>query len=83
MRRELPDKKNLNFRQQGQKPQVSLTLSPAILNLNEPGEESIPKDHRLDVSTVTQQTLGVFSHVIRRYSRYNSETKTIKNELIF
>jgi len=51
-------------KQQGQKPQVALTLSPAILNLNEPGEESIPKDHRLDVSTVTQQTLGVFSHVI-------------------
>jgi len=50
-------------KQQGQKPQVSLTLSSAILNLNEPGEESIPKDHRLDVSTVTQQTLGVFSHV--------------------
>ncbi|XP_056645025.1 general transcription factor IIF subunit 2 [Diorhabda carinulata] len=48
----------------GQKAQVSLTLSSAILNLNEPGQESIPKDHRLDVSTVTQQTLGVFSHVI-------------------
>ncbi|XP_028128657.1 general transcription factor IIF subunit 2 [Diabrotica virgifera virgifera] len=47
----------------GQKAQVSLTLSSAILNLNEPGQESIPKDHRLDVSTVTQQTLGVFSHV--------------------
>jgi len=49
---------------QGQKPQVSLTLSPAILNLNEAGEESIPKDHRLDFSAVTQQTLGVFSHMI-------------------
>ncbi|XP_018571046.1 general transcription factor IIF subunit 2 [Anoplophora glabripennis] len=48
----------------GQKAQVSLTLSSAILNLNEPGQESIPKDHRLDVSTVTQQTLGVFSHVV-------------------
>ncbi|XP_066260601.1 general transcription factor IIF subunit 2 [Euwallacea similis] len=51
-------------KQQGQKPQVSLTLSAPILSLNEPGEESIPKDHRLDVSTVTAQTLGVFSHVI-------------------
>ncbi|KAJ8920930.1 hypothetical protein NQ315_015723 [Exocentrus adspersus] len=48
----------------GQKAQVSLTLSSAILNLHEPGQESIPKDHRLDVSTVTQQTLGVFSHVV-------------------
>ncbi|KAJ3654908.1 hypothetical protein Zmor_014061 [Zophobas morio] len=48
----------------GPKAQVSLTLSSAILNLSEPGEEPIPKDHRLDVSKVTQQTLGVFSHVI-------------------
>ncbi|XP_023020542.1 transcription factor TFIIFbeta [Leptinotarsa decemlineata] len=48
----------------GQKAQVALTLSTAILNLNEPGQESIPKDHRLDVSTVTQQTLGVFSHAV-------------------
>ncbi|KAK9877985.1 hypothetical protein WA026_020199 [Henosepilachna vigintioctopunctata] len=48
----------------GQKPQVSLTLSSAILNIHEEGQESIPKDHRLDVSTVTQQTLGVFSHVM-------------------
>ncbi|XP_065172690.1 general transcription factor IIF subunit 2 [Atheta coriaria] len=49
---------------QGQKPQVSLTLSQTILNLNDAGEEPIPKDHRLDFSTVTQQTLGVFSHMI-------------------
>ncbi|KAK5645951.1 hypothetical protein RI129_004415 [Pyrocoelia pectoralis] len=47
----------------GQKAQVSLTLSPAVLTLGEVGEENIPKDHRLDVSTVTQQTLGVFSHM--------------------
>ncbi|XP_060518283.1 general transcription factor IIF subunit 2 [Cylas formicarius] len=51
-------------KQQGQKPQVSLTLSSPILNLSDSNEGSIPKDHRLDVSTVTQQTLGVFSHVI-------------------
>ncbi|KAH1001781.1 hypothetical protein HUJ04_005750 [Dendroctonus ponderosae] len=31
-------------KQQGQKPQVSLTLSPAILNLNEPGEETEKSD---------------------------------------
>lgn len=47
----------------GQKAQVALTLSEAVLCLKEPGEENIPKDHRLDVSTVTRQTLGVFSHV--------------------
>ncbi|KAK4879415.1 hypothetical protein RN001_007561 [Aquatica leii] len=47
----------------GQKAQVSLTLSPAVLSLGKVGEEDIPKDHRLDVSIVTQQTLGVFSHM--------------------
>lgn len=46
----------------GQKPQVSLTLSDDVLAL---GEEKIPKNHRLDVSVVTRQTLGVFSHMIR------------------
>lgn len=43
----------------GQKAQVSLTLSESVLCL---GDESIPKDHRLDVSMVTRQTMGVFSH---------------------
>ncbi|GAB0092915.1 General transcription factor IIF subunit 2 [Sergentomyia squamirostris] len=46
----------------GQKAQVSLTLSDAVINLDP--EEKIPKDHRLDVSVVTKQTLGVFSHVV-------------------
>jgi len=46
----------------GQKAQVSLTLSESVLCLKEPGEQNIPKDHRLDVSLVTRQTLGVFSH---------------------
>ncbi|PSN48298.1 General transcription factor IIF subunit 2 [Blattella germanica] len=31
--------------------------------VKEPGEENIPRDHRLDVSGITHQTLGVFSHV--------------------
>ncbi|KAK9883549.1 hypothetical protein WA026_001729 [Henosepilachna vigintioctopunctata] len=48
----------------GQKSQVSLTLSSAITNMHEDGQESIPKDFSLNVSTVTQQTLGVFSHVM-------------------
>ncbi|XP_067013798.1 general transcription factor IIF subunit 2 [Anabrus simplex] len=47
----------------GQKAKVSLTLSESVLCLKEPGEENIPKDHRLDVSAVTHQTLGVFSHI--------------------
>ncbi|XP_073971889.1 transcription factor TFIIFbeta [Rhodnius prolixus] len=46
----------------GQKAQVSLSLSESVLCLKEPGEQNIPKDHRLDVSMVTKQTLGVFSH---------------------
>lgn len=53
------------FRVQGQKTKVSLTLSEATLSLNEDGEEQIPKDHRLDVSPIAQQTLGVFSHMTR------------------
>ncbi|XP_043283884.1 general transcription factor IIF subunit 2 [Venturia canescens] len=46
-----------------QKAEVSLRLSEAVLALKEPGEEEIPKQHRLDVTTVTTQMLGVFSHV--------------------
>ncbi|XP_015114332.1 general transcription factor IIF subunit 2 [Diachasma alloeum] len=47
----------------GHKAEVSLKLSEAVLALKEPDEEDIPKQHRLDVSTVSHQTLGVFSHV--------------------
>lgn len=52
-------------KQQGQKAQVSLTLSDAIINIDK--EEKIPRNHRLDVSVVTKQTLGVFSHMTRKY----------------
>ncbi|XP_026757338.2 general transcription factor IIF subunit 2-like [Galleria mellonella] len=48
----------------GQKAQVQLTLSEAVMCLKDPGEQSIPKEHHLDVSNVTRQTLGVFSHVV-------------------
>ncbi|XP_050446843.1 general transcription factor IIF subunit 2 isoform X3 [Cataglyphis hispanica] len=47
----------------GQKAEVSLKLSEAVLALKESREEEIPKQHRLDVTTVTRQMLGVFSHV--------------------
>ena len=53
------------LRNPGQKAEVSLRLSETVLALKEEGEEDIPKQHRLDVSTVTRQTLGVFSHIIR------------------
>ncbi|XP_011505530.1 PREDICTED: general transcription factor IIF subunit 2 [Ceratosolen solmsi marchali] len=46
-----------------QKAEVTLKLSEAVLALKEPGEHDIPKQHKLDVTTVIQQTLGVFSHL--------------------
>lgn len=45
----------------GQKAQVSLSLSQAVVKLDP--EEEIPTEHILDVSVVTKQTLGVFSHM--------------------
>lgn len=54
-------------KQNGQKPQVSLTLSDAVINLDP--HERIPREHRLDVSVVTKQTLGVFSHMIRELEK--------------
>ncbi|XP_013133988.1 PREDICTED: general transcription factor IIF subunit 2 [Papilio polytes] len=48
----------------GQKTQVQLYLSEGVLCLKEPGEQNIPKVHRLDVYNVTHQSLGVFSHVV-------------------
>lgn len=53
-------------RNPGQKAEVSLRLSEAVLALKESGEGEIPKQHRLDVTTVTRQMLGVFSHVARK-----------------
>ncbi|KAG6460870.1 general transcription factor IIF subunit 2 [Manduca sexta] len=48
----------------GQRAQVQLSLPEAVLCLKEKGEQSIPKEHRLNVSNVTRQSLGVFSHVV-------------------
>jgi hypothetical protein len=64
------------YRVSGQKTQVSLILSQAILAMkdeerkkNAAGKEvddlEIPQDHSLDVSAVTRQALGVFSHHTR------------------
>lgn len=36
------------------------------MNVSDDSSEKIPKDHRLDVSSITQQTLGVFSHMTRK-----------------
>lgn len=50
-------------KQQGQKAQVLLTLSDQVCKIDP--QENIPKDHKLDVTVVTKQTLGVFSHTVR------------------
>ncbi|KAM3964818.1 general transcription factor IIF subunit 2-like [Aphomia sociella] len=49
----------------GQRAQVQLSLSETVMCLKDSGEQSIPKEHRLDVSNVTRQSLGVFSHSVR------------------
>lgn len=48
----------------GQKAQVALTLSQDIVSMDP--TETIPKEHKLDVTVVTRQTLGVFSHSVRK-----------------
>jgi len=74
-------------RNPGCKAQVSLTLAESVLCLKEPGEENIPRHHHLDVSSVTCQTLGVFSHITRMliflqcYS-YPFESYCLKRALI-
>ncbi|XP_043258972.1 general transcription factor IIF subunit 2 isoform X1 [Colletes gigas] len=65
----------------GQKAEVSLKLSEAVLALKEPGEEEIPKQHRLDVTTVTKQMLGVFSHVMRKFP--TDISRTIYSKIYF
>ena len=46
----------------GQKPQIKLILSEAVLCLkDEEDKEDIPKEHILNVSTIKEQTLAVFS----------------------
>ncbi|XP_004930959.1 general transcription factor IIF subunit 2 [Bombyx mori] len=47
----------------GTRAKVQLSLSEAVLCLKDPGEQSIPKEHKLDVSNVNTQSLGVFSHI--------------------
>lgn len=54
----------------GQKAQVTLTLSDAIEKMDP--DEPIPKNHHLDVSIVTKQTLGVFSHQPSKFSFFFS-----------
>lgn len=57
----------------GQKAQVSLSLTQAVVNLDP--EEEIPTEHILDVSVVTKQTLGVFSHMVPSTTTGNNSSK--------
>ncbi|KAI8129623.1 General transcription factor IIF subunit 2 [Lucilia cuprina] len=57
----------------GQKAQVSLSLTQAVVKLDP--EEEIPTEHILDVSVVTKQTLGVFSHMGPPTSTTGKESK--------
>lgn len=52
-------------KQPGQKAQVSLLLDDCVNKIDP--EEPIPKHHHLDVTVVTKQTLGVFSHTSRKF----------------
>jgi len=67
----------------GQKAQVSLSLTPAVLALDP--EEKIPTEHILDVSQVTKQTLGVFSHMAPSDGKENSTTSAAQpdNEKLY
>lgn len=47
----------------GQKADVTLSLSEAVMVMKDADEKEIPKELKLDVSSVTGQTLGVFSHI--------------------
>lgn len=49
----------------GQKAQVALTLTNEVVSMDP--TETIPRDHKLDVTVVTRQTLGVFSHSVRKH----------------
>ncbi|GBP88744.1 General transcription factor IIF subunit 2 [Eumeta japonica] len=63
----------------GQRAKVELSLSEGVLCIKEPGEGSIPKEHRLDVSNVTRQSLGVFSHVVPT----NTDTVVPESEKLY
>ncbi|XP_075991634.1 general transcription factor IIF subunit 2-like [Anticarsia gemmatalis] len=57
----------------GQRAQVQLSLSEAVLCLKDAGEQNIPKEHHLDVTNVSKQSLGVFSQVISTPSSIEAE----------
>lgn len=61
----------------GQKAQVSLSLSQAVVKLDP--QEEIPTEHILDVSVVTKQTLGVFSHMVPPENTTSSSSSSSKD----
>lgn len=57
----------LIYRNASQKAQVSLALSESMLCMDTDNQESIPRNHKLDVTPVTRQVLGVFSQTSGRF----------------
>ncbi|XKL61066.1 hypothetical protein PGB90_008123 [Kerria lacca] len=65
-------------RNANQKVQVSLTLSESMLCMDNDNQESIPRNHRLDVTPVTRQILGVFSQTSNAYKNEESISESDK-----
>uniref|UniRef100_A0A1A9WGZ0 General transcription factor IIF subunit 2 n=1 Tax=Glossina brevipalpis TaxID=37001 RepID=A0A1A9WGZ0_9MUSC len=66
----------------GQKAQVSLTLTQAVVKLH-PDDAEIPTEHILDVSVVTKQTLGVFSHMASNETNHLKDTVSSDPEKLY
>lgn len=49
---------------------MTLSLSEAVMVMKDAEEKEIPKELKLDVSSVTGQTLGVFSHIPSKYIKF-------------
>lgn len=75
------------IKQAGQKAQVKLILNDSIDKIDP--DEQIPKEHFLNVTVVTKQTLGVFSHTTREstvriyYSIYTYINEKLYSKCIF
>ena len=64
------------YRSVGQKAVVTLALADSLV-AQEVGQMTIPKDHHLDVQVVERQTLGVFSHTVRKLWAIDFETNSV------
>lgn len=65
----------------GQKNHVSLSLTQPLLDMDPQVE--IPREHILDVSVVTKQTLGVFSAATNSDVKEATESADVENEKLY